>query len=286
MEKNKIYTKNVFITPEYAEKLLQKNVCNRPLTQKTVAWYAHQMITGQWTISGQTISISDKGTLLDGQHRLAALIKANVCLWFTIAYDVPSDSFINYDSLKSRSSRDAFSIAEIPNYTQIATLISGYNAIITGQIASLGFGFQLEKSRGVGIEKSRLKFTNKEMLELYYSNSELFQEVNRYAVSFSKNKKLFRISQIGAFMYYLINDKMHPKEKVFEFFRQLHTNENVTNKTIFYLREKLIDDAMAQYKMLPRMKYVFLVKTWNAYISGKELKLFRYSEEDNFIQFL
>lgn len=285
MEKNKIYTRNVFVTPEYAEKLLQKNVCNRPLTQKTVNWYAHQMSTGQWTISGQTISISDKGTLLDGQHRLAALIKANVCLWFTIAYDVPSDSFINYDSLKSRSPRDAFSIAEIPNYTQIATLISGYNAIITGQIASLGFGFKLDQ-RGVGVAQTKFKFTNKEMIELYYSNSELFQEVNRYAVSFYNNKKLFRISQIGAFMYHLINDKMHPKEKVFEFFRQLHTNENVTNKTIFYLREKLIDDAISQFKMIPRMKYVYLVKTWNAYILGKEFKRFQYSEDDNFIQFL
>ena len=63
METNNIYTRNVLVTPEYAKRLLQKNVANRPLTQKTVDWYAYQMSKGQWTVSGQTISISDKDTL-------------------------------------------------------------------------------------------------------------------------------------------------------------------------------------------------------------------------------
>ena len=120
---------------------------------------------------------------------------------------------------------------------------------------------------------------------MYYRNPDLFQEIVNLTARLVQVKKLFSSTQIGAIIYYLINDKMHDKNKVFDFFRQLHTNENVTNKTIFYLREKLIDDAMSQYKMIPRMKYVFLVKTWNAYISGKEFKRFTYSEADNFIQF-
>lgn len=287
METNKIYTKNVLITPEYAEKLLQKNVANRPLTKRIVDWYAYQMSIGQWTISGQTISISDRGTLLDGQHRLAAIVKSGVPLWFTIAYNVPFESFINYDNLKTRSAKDAMSVENIPNALNLSTMIGAYNAIISGQLATLGFGFTVNKRvNGGGVYKSKHKFTNNDVIQLYHSNADLFQEVYKNAASCYKSKHIFRLSQIGAIMYYLINDKMHPKEKVFDFFRQLHTNENITNKTIFYLREKFIDDAMATYKMVPRMKYVFLVKTWNAYISGKEFKKFTYSEDDNFIKFL
>lgn len=284
METNKIYTRNVFITPEYAEKLLNKNVSNRPLTKSVVDWYAYQMEIGQWTLSGQTMSISERGELLDGQHRLHAIIKSGVSLWFTIAYNVPAESFVNYDNLKTRSAKDALAIEKIPNSLNMAGIIAGYNAITAGQLASLGFGFVVTKSGGIGRRTS--KFTNKDVLNLYNSNSELWQEVFRNTSSCHKNKPIFKVSQIGAIMYYLINDKMHDKTKVFDFFRQLHTNENVTNKTIFYLREKLIDDAMSQYKMMPRMKYVFLVKTWNAYVAGKEFKKFKYSEDDNFIQFV
>ena len=286
METNKIYTKNVFITPEYAEKLLKKNVSNRPLNKKTIEWYAYQMERGQWTVSGQTISISDRDELLDGQHRLQAIVKSGVSLWFTIAYNVPSESFINYDNLRSRSAKDALSIEKIPNALNMSTMIYAYNSLLMGQLASLGFGYKISGNNSrSGLGKSKLKFTNKEVLELYHSNSDLWQEVYKNAASFYKSKPIFKISQLGSIMYYLINDKMHDKAKVFEFFRQLHTNENVTNKTIFYLREKLIDDAMSQYKMIPRMKYVFLVKTWNAYVTGKEFKVFKYSEDDNFIQF-
>ena len=111
---------------------------------------------------------------------------------------------------------------------------------------------------GAGMGKSRYKFTNIECLDMYYKNPDLFQEIVNLTARLVGVKKLFSSTQIGAIIYYLINDKMHDKNKVFDFFRQLHTNENVTNKTIFYLREKLIDDAMSQYKMIPRMKYVFL----------------------------
>lgn len=287
METNKIYTKNVLVTPEYAKRLLEKNISNRPLTKRIVDWYAYQMEIGQWTLSGQTMSISERGELLDGQHRLHAIIKSGVSLWFTIAYNVPSSSFINYDNLKSRSAKDALAVEKIPNALAMATMIAAYNSIITGQLASLGFGFTISGNNSrSGLGKSKLRFTNKEVIELYHSNSELWQEVFKNAASYYKSKSILKLSQIGAIIYYLINDKMHDKAKVFEFFRQLHTNENVTNKTIFYLREKLIDDAMSQYKMMPRMKYVFLVKTWNAYVAGKEFKIFKYSEDDNFIQFV
>ena len=123
MEANKIYTKNVLITPEYAAKLLQINVANRPLTKRIVDWYAYQMSIGQWTISGQTISISDRGTLLDGQHRLAAIVKSGVSLWLTIAYNVPFESFIYYVNLKRRNAKDAMAVGNIPNVLNISIML-------------------------------------------------------------------------------------------------------------------------------------------------------------------
>ena len=278
-----IYTKNVFVTPEYAKMLLEKNVSNRSLNKVTVDWYARQMKEGQWTVSGQSISISDKDTLLDGQHRLAAIIKANVSLWFVIAFNVPYNSFINYDNMRTRGTSDAFYIEGIKNNIKISATISKYKGLKTGNLSYAGFGVG---GKGLAGVKKNIKYTNKEALEIYYSNAELFQEITNLSKILCNRKALFTETQIGAIMYYLIIDKMNDKDEVFSFFIQLFTNENVKNKTIYYLREKLIDDAMNQYKMTPRMKYVFLVKAWNAYITKKEFKRFIYKEEDNFIQFI
>ena len=100
MEKQLI-TKMVLITPEIAREMLKLNVSNRPLNRVTVNWYAQQMLNGHWTISGQTISISDRNTLMDGQHRLQAVVQSGCDVMFNVAYNVPFESFVNYDILRT-----------------------------------------------------------------------------------------------------------------------------------------------------------------------------------------
>ena len=275
MEKE-LFTKMVLITPESAKELLKLNVSNRPLNQVTVDWYAKQMTNGQWTISGQTISISDKNTLIDGQHRLAAVVKSGKEIMFNVAYNVPFQSFVNYDSVRSRGLSDVFAIENILNYKTISSIISKYNALSLGQLSYLGFG---NSNQSGGIKK-KSKFTNIEALGLYNSNKELFQEVCHVSERCYVKIKLFTPSQIGAFMYYLIVDKKHNKEKVFSFFTQLFFNENVENKSIYHLREKLINGSIGQFRMVSKLKYIYLVKCWNAFVVGKEIKIYTFNDSD------
>lgn len=274
--KKELFTKMVLITPESAKELLKLNVSNRPLNQVTVDWYAKQMTNGQWTISGQTISISDKNTLIDGQHRLAALVKSGKKITFNVAYNVPFQSFVNYDSVRSRGLCDVFAIENILNYKSISAIISKYNALSLGHISYLGFG----NSNKTGGLKKKVKFTNIEALDLYNSNNELFQEIHHVSDRCYKRIKLFPSSQIGAFMYYLIVNKKHNKEKVFSFFTQLFFNENVENKSIYNLREKLINGSIGQFVMVSKLKYIYLVKCWNAFVVGKEIKIYTFNDSD------
>lgn len=280
--KKELFTKMVLITPESAKELLKLNVSNRPLNRVTVDWYAKQMTNGQWTISGQTISISDKNTLIDGQHRLEAVVKSGKEIMFNVAYNVPFQSFVNYDSVRSRGLCDVFAIENILNYKSISAIISKYNALSLGQICYFGFG----KSNQSGGVKKNIKFTNIEALDLYNSKKELFQEIHHVSDRCYGRIKLFPVSQIGAFMYYLIVDKKHNKEKVFSFFTQLFFNENVENKSIYYLREKLINGSIGQFVMVPKLKYIYLVKCWNAFVVGKEIKIYMFKDSDVLPSFL
>lgn len=65
------------VTPAIALEYLKANVSNyRKLSKSRVALYAKDMSEGRWQLNGQTIVFAENGTLLDGQHRLAAIVQS------------------------------------------------------------------------------------------------------------------------------------------------------------------------------------------------------------------
>lgn len=93
------------ITPEIAEEMLRNNPINRTIKSKRVNKYAREIQSGKWTATPTPISISPSGRLLDGQHRLLAVIKAGIPIKAPIAYDVPEDTV--FDRGAERDTGDA-----------------------------------------------------------------------------------------------------------------------------------------------------------------------------------
>lgn len=72
-------TKLVNVTPEMAREWLTHNMAgNRPVLKGTVHSYARQMRNGTWNLTHQGIAFDENGELIDGQHRLAAIVEANM----------------------------------------------------------------------------------------------------------------------------------------------------------------------------------------------------------------
>lgn len=68
--------KKIEITPRMATDLLAKMVRNRKISQITIDNYMEEMAGGQWYADELVpIVVDSKGRLLDGQHRLHAVIK-------------------------------------------------------------------------------------------------------------------------------------------------------------------------------------------------------------------
>jgi hypothetical protein len=76
------------VTPAKAASWLKKNR-NRHLRKTTVTSFAADMVNGAWSPSHQGIAFDLNGNLIDGQHRLAAIVKSGVSLWFLVCRDVP-----------------------------------------------------------------------------------------------------------------------------------------------------------------------------------------------------
>jgi hypothetical protein len=80
--------KRVFVTPQIAAQMLAKNVGNRAMRNHVVKQYAQQMREGHWRETHEPIAVDASQNIVDGQHRLAAIVESGASIWFWLAtYD-------------------------------------------------------------------------------------------------------------------------------------------------------------------------------------------------------
>ncbi len=83
------------VTPGQAAQWLDRDINhhNRNLRPSWVAYLAQQMIDGKWQTTHQGIAFAADGRLLDGQHRLAAVVRAKIGVPMQVSRDCDPDTF-------------------------------------------------------------------------------------------------------------------------------------------------------------------------------------------------
>lgn len=96
----------VQVTPAVAEELLGKNVRNRNVREKVVRAYGRDMRADNWLVTGEAIKIAEDGDLIDGQHRLLAVIWSGVTVPMFVAKGIRADAQRVMDTGAKRSPGD------------------------------------------------------------------------------------------------------------------------------------------------------------------------------------
>lgn len=78
------------ITPELARTSLANNVRNRSLSEDVVLAYARDMLNLEWQATHQGIAFNDRDELIDGQHRLHAIVRSGVTIRMMVTFGLPS----------------------------------------------------------------------------------------------------------------------------------------------------------------------------------------------------
>lgn len=91
------------ITPVRAKQLLGNRAPNRNIIKARIKQYADDMTDGKWTQTGDTIKVNTRGELMDGQHRLLAVVAADKPIKMFIAQGVKKDVMPNIDTHASRT---------------------------------------------------------------------------------------------------------------------------------------------------------------------------------------
>ncbi len=116
------------VTDEVARQLLATNhPKNRAVRESWVEFLAEQIRQGTWKTSHQGIAISDKGELLDGQHRLHAVVLTGIPIRVMVTRNVPSDTFRVMDGGVGRTHFDRLHLVNDPaSNRRICTMINSF----------------------------------------------------------------------------------------------------------------------------------------------------------------
>jgi len=250
------------LTPALAEMILTQNDGNRRVRKDVVQKYAKEMLAGRWKEdTGETIKISKQGTLLDGQHRLLALIKSGKNIHFHVSSEMDSDIFDVIDAGAIRNSSDAFCIADIPRSNALPSIIQTYFYIKSGL-------------KNTTIDR-RLSTSN--LLEVYNERPIFWDETslaaNAWYVSFAK---ILPPSVIGGF--YSVAKDISESDAI-DFMNQL-CNGIECCYVVSLCRRQLMQDKMAPRKVKPNVRIIWVIKAWNAFrTKNTSLKILKFDSE-------
>lgn len=76
------------ITPEIAREMLTVKVVNRPISRLWVSRYANDMEDKRWKLTPESVILDSNGGVLDGQHRLQAVVDTGISRPFMVVSGV------------------------------------------------------------------------------------------------------------------------------------------------------------------------------------------------------
>lgn len=242
------------VTPDVAKQMLKRNGNNRKISDNHVGFLAKEMNNGNWLFDGSPIKFSEGGVLLDGQHRLNAVIKSDTSQKFLVVTGIDSAAFKVMDTGKNRNTADIMSVEGIKYPSDTAAAARIIIKMKKGR-ASVG-----------GVDKP----SNTEVLDFYYANLEIGRFIKESQILYNEFSKVTPLSTIAAFKFMMAERSITHSE---EFWNKLCTGIGLEDgDPIKFLRKKLLTDKINRASLPAAEKNAIIIKTWNAFRRGNTLK--------------
>jgi hypothetical protein len=236
--------------------MLKSNVSNRKIDSRRLKVYARDMRAGRWLQNGEPIIFSDS-RLLSGQHRLEALILANVTLDFLVVRGVSQDAFLTLDSGKPRYLCDLLDTRGLKNTKVVAAAIMALLKLRSGNFWKDGW--------------------EQPCMLLDQVEPELFQlaEAVSLLVGKKKLKMLAPLGWVAAMLHMATSQGCHREFLIF--LDGLETG--VCGEGVLHLlRERLVANLASKARIKKEILVSLIIKGWNAHYLGLPLKVLKFVE--------
>ncbi|WP_329611531.1 hypothetical protein [Kitasatospora herbaricolor] len=251
------------VTPETALQWLTHNTSNRPLSKSFVAQLAGQIQRGEWQLTHQGIAFDEDGILIDGQHRLAAIVKAGQAVDVIVTHGVPRTAFTVMDTGRKRTGRDALALAGEVNAVHLAAALRGLHLYQQGTESAWSGASSMT--------------SNDQLLELL-SQHPAMREALTYGQSLNRG---CRITVTAATIGWYLTTRERPDVDQGAWFAGVTTGALLEGgDPRLTLRNTMLNLAAGKTyrrKEDSREHLLYYLKSWNAWVEGRELKLLRRS---------
>ena len=100
-----------YVSVKHATELVGAIEHNRKVSPALIARYARDMLSGSWGLSESAIVIDESGNVINGQHRLGAVMLSRRGCWFVVVHGVPRGTIIDMDQGKKRTLPEALTLS-------------------------------------------------------------------------------------------------------------------------------------------------------------------------------
>lgn len=262
----------ITVTPELAISFLAtRNRHNRGLTEARIAKYSTSMLAGEWASSpAEPLAFDCEGQILNAQHRLHSVVRANVAVKMWIAYGLDKSLMKHIDQGKSRSVSDFLSMNGVAQHLRVAAICrttlqyehSGDRVWAGTQLVNAGITQAMEQD---------------EALDPIYVNA-----TRRARGAVEASGGILNANALGAFLVLIGRHSGH-EDRVEEFLVSLASGSNLElGNPILALRSQWIRESRERQpgsgQWVKQRRLGMLIRAWNAWICGKEVRLIKFTE--------
>lgn len=246
----------VTLTPSLAEYFLSTMPDNQ---RKPKHYHLRAIISdikaGRWKLNGEPVIISKTWKMLNGQHRCLGVVQTGIPIQVFVVWGVDDDAYCSLDNVSKRTGAD------------VARTMGFSNCILSSAIAAFVVRYSEDPSLSVAVRSSTQEI-------------EEFMELNRDAITASatlvKSKcpdGMITRTTLGASHFILsLIDKTAADDFIMKYCTGINLSESCP---IRILREKSIRKTIGVVSH--KDQFAFLVKAWNAYRTGQEIRMLRWN---------
>lgn len=258
------------ITPQDAERILKESASafaemsvgggyrQRRINDRVANVYAKDIVEGRWKENGETIKFDTEGRLLDGQHRLAAVIKANRPVAFFVVRGLDNSVMDTIDYGYQRTLESALQF-------QCRSYENGAAAVVRKK------AFYDRNRTTTGHSSLTSNLSQTELVEEYSNNESDYIEATRYGKEIcATSGRRMTASEVGGLYMHLTKTLGYSEVIVKEFFRKL-CEVRISDKSIY---KTTMDRLTEKGRRSDSLRTIAYYRCWNSMCRGAENRIY------------
>lgn len=249
------------MTPERADSILKnQNSKNRSIRLRSVEKIAFDIIAGKWRVTHQPIAFSRDGELLDGQHRLSAIVKAKQPVRLYVKYGLDEECMDVIDTGICRTASD--------------TLRLRFSAKSSSTAAAGIKHLFVYRRYPATVWTNIVKPSHSEISEYYAENQDIVNEATEVALV--AHRRLRRLSKTAiATVFLLVHELNGNLDNYKKFIESLSKGTELPEDSPLAAYRNFLINSATREPYPQQSGIANLIQCFNYWNNGRKIKLFK-----------